>query len=153
MVAAHAADRRFIPGANVRDFSSYKIIGKTTNTTVYIAESDPDLLIIIPKDGTVDSVQDARENAAFYHDYARTLGKPCGSLILMTNMLGQDAETRRVYAESDPRLFFAAALVVENALSRALGSFFIGLARPGLPTKLFNTIDNAIEWLKTMRPA
>ena len=137
----------------MRDFSQYKEIGKTTNSIVYIAESDPDILIIVPPEGTVDTIQDARENVAYYHNYARFLGKPCGSLIIMTNMLSQDAEARRAYAEMDTNLFFAAALVVENALSRALGSFFVGLSRPRIQTKLFDTMEKAIEWLKTMRPA
>ena len=137
---------------NMKDFSQYKEIGKTTNTVVYILESDPDVLIIVPREGTIDTVEDARENVAYYHSYARSLGKPCGSVVILANVLSQDVEARRVYQEWDTNLFFAGGLVVENALSRALGSFFIGLSRPNVPTQLFDTIDNAIEWLRTMRP-
>lgn len=90
-----------------------------TNTIVYIAESNPDILIIVPREGTMDNAKDARENVAYYHDYARSLGKRCGSLVIMANMLAQDAEARRAYQEIDPHLFFAGALVVESALSRA----------------------------------
>jgi hypothetical protein len=39
----------------------------------------------------------------------------------------QDAEARRVYQEIDTNLFYGGGLVVEKALSRALGSFFLGL--------------------------
>jgi hypothetical protein len=137
---------------SMKDFSKYKEIGDTTNTVVYIVESDPDILIIVPREGTMDNAEDARENVAFYYSYARALGKPCGSLVVMTNMLAQDAEARRAYQQIDPNLIFAAALVVENALSRALGSFFMGLSRPNVATKLFDSVDSAIEWLKTMRP-
>lgn len=136
----------------MRDFSHYKEIGKTTNTVVYIAESDPDIMIIVPREGTMDNAKDARENVAYYHEYARSLGRPCGSVVIMSNMLSQDAEARRAYTEIDPNLVYGGALVVESALSRALGSFFIGLTRPKVPTKLFESIENAIEWLKTMRP-
>lgn len=136
----------------MRDFSHYKEVGKTTNTVVYIAESDPDILIIVPREGTVDNAKDARENVAFYHEYARSLGRPCGSVVIMSNMLGQEAEARRVYTEIDPKLVYAGALVVENAISRALGSFFVGLTRPKVPTKLFDSTGNAIEWVKSMRP-
>lgn len=129
-----------------------KILMPKTNTIVYIAESNPDILIIVPREGTMDNAKDARENVAYYHDYARSLGKRCGSLVIMANMLAQDAEARRAYQEIDPHLFFAGALVVESALSRALGSFFVGLSRPVVPTKLFDTVENAVEWLKTMRP-
>jgi len=136
----------------MRDLSRYKEIGKTTNTVVYIAESDPDILLVVPREGTMDNYKDAHENVLFFHQYARSLGKPCGSAVIMSNMLSQDAEARRAYSEIDPHLFYGGALVVESALSRALGSFFVGLSRPVVPTKLFDSIENAFEWLKTMRP-
>jgi hypothetical protein len=136
----------------MHDFSQYKEVGKTTNTVVYIAESDPDILIIVPREGTLDNGKDARENVAYYEEYARALGRPCSSLVIMSNMLSQDAEARRAYTEIDPNLFYGGALMVESSLSRALGSFFIGLTRPKVPTKLFDSIENAMEWLKTMRP-
>jgi len=136
----------------MKDFSQYREIGRTTNTMVYIAESDPDILIIVPLKGTMDTGRDARENVAFYHEYARKLGRSCGSVVIMANMLGQEPEARRAYTEIDPNLLYGGALVVENALSRALGSFFVGLTRPKTPTKLFDTVESAVEWLKTMRP-
>ena len=135
----------------MRDFSHYKEIGKTTNTVTYTIEAEPDLLVIVPPEGTMDNARDARENVAFFHNYARALRKPCGCVVIMSNMLSQEAEARRAYGEIDPRLFFGAALVVESALSRALGSFFVGLSRPVVPTKLFDSVENALEWLKTMR--
>jgi hypothetical protein len=137
----------------MRDLSQYKEIGRTTNTVVYIAESDPDILLIVPREGTMDNAKDARENVAYYHAYARSLGRLCGSVVIMSNMLSQEAEARRAYQDIDPHLMFGGALVVESALSRALGSFFVGLTRPVVPTKLFDSVENAIEWLKTIRPA
>ena len=134
------------------DFSKYHKVGKTTNTVTYTIESDPDILIIVPLEGTMDTAQDARENVAYYHEYARSLGRPIGSVVIMSNMLAQEPEARRAYAGIDPKLVFGAGLVVESALSRALGSFFVGLSRPAAPTKLFDSVDNAVEWLKTMRP-
>ncbi len=136
----------------VQDFSRYKKIGDTANTEIYIAESDPDILIVVPREGTKDNFEDASENVAYYHDYARSLGRPCGSLVVMANMLAQDPEARRAYNTIDPSLIYGGALVVGNPLSRALGSFFVGLNRNKVPTKLFDTIENGIQWLKTMRP-
>jgi hypothetical protein len=136
----------------MKDFFQYKEVGKTTNTIVYIAESDPDIMIVVPREGTMDTAKDAQENAAYFHEYARAFGKPCGSVVIMTNMLAQEPEARRAYQNIDPKLIFAAGLVVESALSRALGSFFIGLSRPVVPTKLFDTVEKAVEWLKAMRP-
>lgn len=137
---------------DTKDLSRYKEIGKTTNTVVYIAEADPDILIVVPQQGTIDNVKTAHENVAYYHNYARDLRKPCGTVVIMANLLSQDAEARRAYQEWDTSLFFAGGLVVENALSRALASFFLGLSHPNVPTQLFETLEDAVEWLKTMRP-
>ena len=134
------------------DFSRYKEVGHTTNTAIYIAESDPDIIIIVPREGTMDTAEDAHENVEYYHEYARNHGKMIGSVVIMTNMLGQEPEARRAYTEIDPKLVYAGGLVVENALSRALGSFFVGLTRPVVPTKLFDSVESAIEWVKSMRP-
>ena len=134
------------------DLSKYKKIGDTTNTEVYVAESDPDIMIIVPRKGTMDNAKDAFENVAYYHSYARSLGRPCGSVVIMSNMLSQDAEARRAYTTLDPALIYGGALVVGNPLSRALGSFFIGLNRPRVPTKLFDSVENGVQWLKTIRP-
>ncbi len=136
----------------MHDLSKYKKIGDTTNTEVYVAESDPDIMIIVARKGTMDNFKDASENVAYYHSYARSLGKPCGSVVIMSNMLSQDAEARRAYTTLDPALIYGGALVVGNPLSRALGSFFVGLNRPRVPTKLFDSVENGVQWLKTMRP-
>jgi hypothetical protein len=136
----------------MKDFSQYKEVGKTTNTVVYTLESDPDILIIVPREGTMDNAKDARENVVYFHSYARSLGKPCANVVIMAHMLSQDAEARRAYQEMDTNLFYAGGLVVEDALSRALGSFFVGLSRPRVPTRLFDSVGKAIEWIKTMRP-
>jgi hypothetical protein len=136
----------------MKDFSEYKEIGMTTNTVIYIVESDPDILIIVPREGTMDNAKDAHENVAYFQGYARSLGRPCGGVVIMSNMLAQNAEARRAYQEMDTSLFFAGGLVVENALSRALGSFFVGLSDPNVPIRMFDTVEKAIEWLKMVRP-
>jgi hypothetical protein len=101
----------------------------------------------------MDNVKTAHENVVYYHNYARALRKPCGTVVIMANLLSQDAEARRAYQEWDTNLFFAGGLVVENALSRALASFFLGLSHPNVPTQLFETLEGAVDWLRTMRPA
>lgn len=136
----------------MKDLSQYKEIGKTTNTITYSLTTEQDILLIVPLEGTMDNAKDAQENVAFFYDYAHKLGKPIGCAVIMSNMLSQEAEARRAYAEIDPKLVYGGALVVESALSRALGSFFVGLSRPMVPTKLFSSIDGAIDWLKSMRP-
>ncbi len=135
----------------MRDFSKYKEFQRTASMAAYTIESDQDILIIVPKEGMMDTPKSASENVALLYNYARSLGRPCCAVVIMDNVLSQDAEARRAYQEIDPKLVFAAGLVVRSPLARALGSFFIGLARPIAPTKLFDSVEKAIEWLRTMR--
>jgi hypothetical protein len=53
----------------------------------------------------------------------------------------------------DQRLVFATALIVPSTLSRAIGSFFLGLSRPPGPTKLFESYEAALPWLGEQRSA
>ncbi len=87
------------------------------------------------------------------NDYARKAGKTFGTVVVLANVLTQDAETRRVYQSlAGNGLYFGLALVVDSALSRALASFFMGFSKPAIPTQLVNTIENGIVWLRTIRP-
>jgi hypothetical protein len=134
------------------NFAQYQSVGTDGNSNYYTA--DPDILLVIPKAGMVDNPQSARVAVDFQIAYARQFGKKCSTLVIMSNVLSQDAETRRIYGEmSGTGLFFATALVVDNPLSRALGSFLIGLSKPQVPIKLFDTVEKGIEWLRTVRPA
>jgi hypothetical protein len=131
-------------------FSQYQSVGTDGNSDYYIA--DPDILMAVPKAGMVDTPQTARVAVDFQTAYARKLGKKCSTLVIMSNVLSQDAETRKIYDEMTVSgLFFGTALVVNNPLSRAIASFAIGLSKPQVPVKLFDTVEKGIEWLRTVR--
>lgn len=133
------------------DFSQYQSVGTDGNTDYYIA--DPDILLVIPKAGLVDTPQTARIAVDYQTAYARKLGKKCSTLVIMSNVLSQDAETRRIYDEMTVSgLFFGTALIVNNPLSRAIASFAIGLSKPQVSIKLFDTVEKGAAWLRTIRP-
>ena len=133
------------------DFSKYQVVGTDGNSDYYLA--DPDVLLVIPKAGMVDTPQTARIAVDYQTAYARKLGKKCSTLVIMANVLSQDAETRRIYDEMTlSGLFFATALIVGNPLSRAIASFAIGLSKPQMPVKLFDTVEKGVAWLQTIRP-
>lgn len=134
------------------DVSQYPYLGNVPDQGDYYA-IEPDIMLIVPRKDMVDTPQLARASADFQSAYARQVGKKCATIVIMSNVLAQDAETRRVYGElAESGLFFGAALVVDNPLSRALGSFFIGLSKPRIPTKLFDSLEKSLEWLRTIRP-
>lgn len=75
-------------------------------------------------------------------------------VVHLGSLVGQDGEARRIYAEGmDPARFYAAALVVTSPLSRAIGSFFLGLTKPRVPARLFESFEAAIAWAQAQRPA
>jgi hypothetical protein len=126
-------------------------VGRSSNCDYLVAS--PDVLIVVPDAGVRDDVTAAEENAAWQLDYARRLGRPCAVVVLMSRLLGQDPGARRVYStKMDPELIWASALVVQSPLSRAIGSFFMGLSRPRFPARLFESVEGAIQWVESMRP-
>lgn len=131
--------------------SSWKPVGVTSNTRYFV--TDEDLLIVCPHPGSRDDGMSATENAQFQMNYAAKLGRPIGTLVLLGNLTSQDAEARRAYAEYMlPERCFGAVLVVENALSRAIAAFFMGLTRPKIPTSTSPTIDAGLQTLASQRP-
>ena len=133
------------------DVSEFRSVGSTVNTDYTIA--DPDILIVTPRPKSIDNPELARINVEFQTGYARKVGKQCAVVVVMSNLLAQDAQTRRIYTEGIVApLFYGVALVVGNPLSRAIGSFFMGLSRPQLETKMFDSVESAVDWLRTIRP-
>jgi hypothetical protein len=126
-------------------------VGETFNTRYYVAEGD--ISIIVPQTGLKDDAESARINMEFQTNWARSRGTRCAVVVCLYQLLSQDADSRRIYARGmDPKLFYAVALVVSNPISRAIGSFFIGLTKPGVPTQLVATIDEGIAWCESHRP-
>jgi len=127
-----------------------KKIGETFNTEYSMYGSD--ILVVVPAPGYKDNVEAARTNMEWQQTFARDLGKKCGLVVVVDNMLSQDAESRKVYSEGMlPELFYGSALVVSNLLARAMGSFFIGLSKPMVPLTLVSSIEDGIAWLKNLK--
>jgi hypothetical protein len=133
------------------DFSQYQHFATLHGADYYLV--DDDIILIVPPKGYRDSPSLARASADFQDEYARKLGKKCALVIIMSNVLSQDAETRRVYNEQPlSGCYYGTALIVDNALSRAIASFLIGLTQTLVPVKLFDTVEHGVNWLRTIRP-
>lgn len=126
-------------------------LGETVNTRYY--RIGKDIVVVYPHVGSKDDGASAWQNIEFQMNYARDIGYRCAFLVMMTSLTSQDADARRIYAtHMDPKLAFGAALVAERPLARAIASFFTGLSRPKIPTRVFDAPPNALAWLDTIRP-
>lgn len=128
------------------DTSGWKHVGDTTNTRYYLIE--PHVLGAVPNQGSSDDAASARANTDFQNAFLRENGGGA-VVIFFDRMVSQDKDARRVYqTEPDPTVFHGAALVGGSALSRAMGSFFLGLSKPKVPLKMFASTEAALEWAR-----
>ena len=130
----------------------WKPLGRTFNTHYFLLSDD--VMIVLPDKGLKDDGASARINMDYQTAYARLLGRPCCVIVVIDSLTSQDSEARRIYAAGmHPSLFYAVSLIVSNPLARAIGSFFLGLTRPAVPTRLFESVEDAAAWVVTQRPA
>jgi hypothetical protein len=107
----------------------------------------PDVLLAVPRSGYLQVEGDARRSLREMNRIAREVGRRQALVVLVDNVRSQDSGSRRVWQrEMDPDLVCCLALVTQSLLGRAVASFFVGLRRPSVPTKLFATVGEALPW-------
>jgi hypothetical protein len=120
-------------------------VGEIGNSVYY--ELDDDILIAIPHEGTKDDGSSARINREAQVRYFREKGKKGCIAIYFDRMAGQDKDARKVYEAMDDVLT-CTALIGGSMLTRAMFSFFLGLARARVPIKLFADLESALPWIR-----
>ena len=98
--------------------------------------------------GVEHTLEDAQENI----EAARKLTggtKRAPNLVDFSGIRSMSREARAFYAGPDTaRVMTAVAILVDSYLSRAMGNFFMGLNRPLIPTRLFSSEQEALQWLE-----
>lgn len=132
------------------DTKAWTPIGKSENADFY--EIEEGLLAIVPFEGASDDERTAQQSVQIQHDYLKPRGRRAGVIVFMDPMVEQHASARTVYRDApDPAFITCYALVGGTAFGRAVGSIFLGLAKPRVPTKLFATLDDALAWARSQR--
>jgi hypothetical protein len=94
-------------------------------------------------------LEDAKENVRLS---AEVIDPARGKVPALIDARSAKAISRdaRVYytGSANAELLVAIALVVDSALSRIIGSFFLGLNKTPFPAKLFTSEDAALKWLR-----
>lgn len=102
---------------------------------------------IIHVPGAEVTLEDAKETMAAYLRLNK--GKRLPLFIDTKTMKSMSRETRKYYAGKEAaKVASAAAIIVGTPVSRVLGNFYLGLSNPHLPSRLFSSEDEALEWLK-----
>jgi hypothetical protein len=130
-----------------------KKIDSAPHHDLMIADSD-DILIVVPEQGFKDTASTARSTVGALRNYARKLGKKCGLVIVANNLLAQDPESRRIYAEGlTPDLFFGVTMAVSSPLARSIGSVAVRFTKMPVLFGLSDSIESGIAWMEANRKA
>jgi hypothetical protein len=133
----------------VIDASAWTRIGRSENAEFF--EIEPGVLAVVPFDRCEDDELTARASIRIQLEHLRSKRARAGVLVFMDRILKQSTQAREVYRqEPDPAFQACFALVGGTTFGRAVGSFFIGIHPPRVPTRMFRTLDEALAWAREM---
>jgi len=119
--------------------------------TARIGLNEDGLVIVRIKDGALQSLTDAEENLAA--SVAETGGKRRPLLVDIRSAQPLEADARHHYSgQTLVERFLALALLIDGSpFGRMMGTVYLRIAQPGIPTQLFSNEAQAVEWLKGHR--
>jgi len=127
------------------DTKNWTKIGQTANADFY--QIDESVLGVVPFDGCTDDENTAKASVELQLNHLRSQGTKAGCIIFMDSIAQQTAAARNVYRDlPNPEYQTCFALVGGTAFGRAVGSFFLGLSKPRVPTQMFATLEQAVAW-------
>ncbi len=131
------------------DTTGWTKIGTSANADFWLVE--PHILAVVPFEGTEDTEATARQSVTIQLEYLRAHGMRAGVIVFMDPVIEQSAGARTMYRDlPDPTFQICYALVGSSAFGRAVGSVFLGLSRPKVPTKMFGSFEDAAAWIRSL---
>jgi len=117
----------------------------TRVSKVWVGEDGIARVIHVP--GAELTLEDAKETMAAYLKVSK--GKRLPLFVDTVKMKSITRESRLYYAsEETAKTGIAVAIIVGTPVSRVLGNFYLGISSPHLPSRLFTSEQEALEWLK-----
>lgn len=127
----------------------WKHIGSTDNAEFY--EVEPEILAVVPHERSVDDETTARQSIELQLEYLRRHDRRAGVIVFVDRVVDQDAGARSIYRTApDPTRQVCFALVSEDRFGMAVASIFMKLSPPKSPTKMFEDVERAKAWIRSM---
>ena len=128
---------------NMTQMENGRIATKTC--TAWLGEDGIVRFVYVP--GTDVTLEEAKGYISAYLKLSN--GKKRPILVDLKNVKSFGREARRYLSGDDAEnVACACALVASSPVGRILGNFYLGISNPTLPTRLFTSEDEALEWLK-----
>jgi hypothetical protein len=127
------------------DTKNWTRFGQTANADFY--QIDASVLGVVPFEGCTDDEDTAKASIETQQAYLRSKGQKAGSIIFMDGIVQQTTGARAAYRDlPDPKYMVCFALVGGTMFGRAVGSVFLGLSKPRVPTQMFANLEQALAW-------
>lgn len=107
---------------------------------------DGKYIVIFWKEGVDIEKEDAHQAMDQGESLAQDGVKP--TFVELSLIRSMPNEAREVFQTRNVNTSSALALVVASTLSRVIGNIFISMNDSGIPVKLFNSQNLAMEWLR-----
>ncbi|HEY0602681.1 MAG TPA: STAS/SEC14 domain-containing protein [Herpetosiphonaceae bacterium] len=118
----------------------------TRTSTIRLESNSLVRVTILP--GAQQALDDARENGGVMQKIMQ--GRQFRALVDLRQMKSQDREAREYYTQPGhtPGLV-AIALLIGSPMSRVIGNLYMGFSKSDIPTRLFTSEAEALQWLET----
>lgn len=124
-----------------------KFIEERSNDKIIWKLSEDDILFTDCFLNTEMTLEDGKESTRISAEMVKYEPKPL--LCNLTNVVKMSKECRRHSAGPEhAKTFSKTALIVSSPVSRLIGNFFLGLNKPHKPTRIFNSAEEGLKWLK-----
>jgi hypothetical protein len=105
------------------------------------------ILRIISLPGAEETLDDAKQIVAASRQLVQ--GTPRPMLVDLRDIRSHSREARQLYARPESSgTLRAAAILVGSPISRVIGNFALGFNKLVVPTRLFTSEAEALDWLK-----
>lgn len=114
--------------------------------TQHIVLEDDGIVKCVVFENVLMELDDAVENVRAVGQLAN--GKKVPVLVDMSFAVGATKEARAYFSQPEVgEIQSASAIVVKSLMAQMLGNFFLGLNKTTFPIKIFQTEEEAREWL------
>jgi len=128
---------------------SEKIVGEIVQTTNCEIWLDLDGIVHLTSGNTPMDLPAARESVAAVVKLAG--GKRVPLLVRMGRGTIPTREAREFFTSSGVQETTAIAMVADSRVTNMAANLYLGVFKPAVPTRLFGTESEAIDWLKGIR--
>lgn len=131
------------------DLNDLEVAGRDPLAITYWLEDR--ILLHVPRKGGIDDAATAGATGQVLERIFRAHDGKLSVVVLLDQLAGQDSGARRIHSQTPPTLCRGVALVANSMLGRAIGSFFLGLAKSETPTCMCGSIAEARTWCRAQR--